>query len=312
MEVRGQGGGAIATHVVTGAFSYTGKYIARRLLAEGHTLRTLTGRPHSDDPLASQIEAFPLNFDDPDALADAMRGADTLYNTYWIRFARGEMTFDRAIENSRALIGAAVKAGLRRIVHISVTNASSTSALGYFRGKGLVEEAIHASGLSYGIVRPTLVFGLEDVLVNNIAWTLRRMPVMAAAAGGHFEFQPVYVDDVAEIAVDAGREDDNVTVDAAGPDRCTTAELIHIVGQAVGRRAFVTPLPPRLFLASSSMLGVLLRDVIMTKDELAALMGGLLVSADPPRGHTPLREWVLENASSLGRKYASEVARHYR
>ena len=312
MEVRGQGGGAIATHVVTGAFSYTGKYIARRLLAEGHTLRTLTGRPHSDDPLASQIEAFPLNFDDPDALADAMRGADTLYNTYWIRFARGEMTFDRAIENSRALIGAAVKAGLRRIVHISVTNASSTSALGYFRGKGLVEEAIQASGLSYGIVRPTLVFGLEDVLVNNIAWTLRRMPVMAAAAGGHFAFQPVYVDDVAEIAVDAGREDANVTVDAAGPDRCTTAELIHIVGQAVGRRAFVTPLPPRLFLASSSMLGVLLRDVIMTKDELAALMGGLLVSANPPRGHTPLREWAIENASSLGRKYASEVARHYR
>ena len=241
-----------------------------------------------------------------------MRGADTLYNTYWIRFARGEMTFERAVANSRALIGAAVKAGVRRIAHISVTNASSTSSLGYFRGKGLVEEAIHASGLSYGIVRPTLVFGLEDVLVNNIAWTLRRMPVMAAAAGGHFEFQPVYVDDVAEIAVDAGREDDNVTVDAAGPDRCTTAGLIHIVGQAVGRRAFVTPLPPRLFLASSSMLGVLLRDVIMTKDELAALMGGLLVSADPPRGHTPLREWVLENASSLGRKYASEVARHYR
>lgn len=302
----------MATHVVTGAFSYTGKYISRRLLAEGHTLRTLTGRPRSGDPLAAEIEAFPLDFANPAALTEAMRGADTLYNTYWIRFARGPVTFERAIENTRALVGAAVDAGVRRIVHVSVTNASPASPLAYFRGKGLVEETIHASGLSYGIVRPTLVFGLEDVLVNNIAWTLRRMPVMAAASGGRFEFQPVYVDDVAEIAVAAGREDASVTWDAVGPDRITTTELIHLVAGAIGRRAFVTPLPPRLFLASSRFLGLLLRDVIMTRDELASLMGGLLTSPDPPRGRTSLREWARENAASLGRRYASEVARHYR
>jgi NADH dehydrogenase len=302
----------MATHVVTGAFSYTGKYIARRLLAEGHTLRTLTGRPRSDDPLAAEIEAFPLDFANTAALANAMRGADTLYNTYWIRFARGAITFEGAIENSRALIAAAVDAGVRRIVHVSAMSASSASPLAYFRGKGLIEEAIHASGLSYGIVRPSLVFGLGDVLVNNIAWTLRRMPVMAAASGGRFEFQPVYVNDVAEIAVAAGREDANVTWDAVGPDRYTTPELIHLVAEAIGRRAFVMPLPPRLFLASSTLLGLLLHDVIMTKDELASLTGGLLVSPDPPRGRTSLREWARENASMLGRKYASEVARHYR
>ena len=302
----------MATHVITGAFSYTGKYIARRLLTEGHTLRTLTGRPRADDPFASEIEAFPLDFSSHTALTGAMHGADTLYNTYWIRFARGSMTFERALENTRALIGAAVEAGVRRIVHVSVTNASSASPLAYFRGKGLVEEAIHASGLSYGIVRPTLVFGLEDVLVNNIAWTLRRMPVMAAASGGRFEFQPVYVDDVAEIAVAAGREDANVTWDAVGPDRITTRDLIHLVARAIGRRALVMPLPPPLFRLSSTMLGLMLRDVIMTRDELASLMGGLLTSPDPPRGRTSLREWARENASSLGRKYASEVARHYR
>lgn len=302
----------MAAHVVTGAFSYTGKYIARRLLAEGHTLRTLTGRPRPDDPLASEIEAFPLDFANPAALADAMRGADTLYNTYWIRFERGAVTFEQAVENSRALVAAAVDAGVRRIVHVSAMSASSASPLAYFRGKGLVEEAIHASGLSYGILRPSLVFGLGDVLVNNIAWTLRRMPVMAAASGGRFEFQPVYVDDVAEIAVAAGREDADVTWDAVGPERYTTPELIHLVADAIGRRAFVMPLPPRLFLASSWFLGLLLRDVIMTRDELASLMGGLLVSPDPPRGRTSLREWARENAPSLGRGYASEVARHYR
>ena len=302
----------MAMHVVTGAFSYTGKYIARRLLAEGHTVRTLTGRLRPDDEIAAHVEAFPLDFENPSALADAMRGADTLYNTYWVRFARGAVTFERAVENSRALLGAAVAAGVRRIVHLSVTNASTASPLSYFRGKGLVEEAIHASGISYGIVRPTLVFGLEDLLINNIAWTLRRMPLMATASGGRFEFQPVYVDDVAAVAVAAGGETGDVTWDAAGPERYTTAELIHAVGQAIGRRAFVAPLPPRLFLASSSMLGLLLRDVIMTGEELAALRGRLLTSADPPRGQTLLREWLGENASSLGRKYASEVARHFR
>ena len=302
----------MAAHVVTGAFSYTGKYIARRLLAEGHTLRTLTGRPRPDDPLASEIEGFPLDFSNTAALTDAMRGADTLYNTYWIRFERGAVTFEQAVENSLALIAAAVDAGVRRIVHVSAMSASPASPLAYFRGKGLVEEAIHASGLSYGILRPSLVFGLGDVLVNNIAWTLRRMPVMAAASGGRFEFQPVYVDDVAEIAVAAGREDADVTWDAVGPERYTTPELIHLVADAIGRRAFVMPLPPRLFLASSTLLGFLLRDVIMTRDELASLMGGLLVSPDPPRGRTSLREWARENASSLGRRYASEVARHYR
>ena len=302
----------MAAHVVTGAFSYTGKYIARRLLAEGHTLRTLTGRPRSDEPLASEIETFPLDFSNTAALTDAMRGADTLYNTYWIRFERGAVTFGQAVENSRALIAAAVDAGVRRIVHVSAMSASSASPLAYFRGKGLVEEAIHASGLSYGILRPSLVFGLGDVLVNNIAWTLRRMPVMAAASGGRFEFQPVYVDDVAEIAVAAGREDADVTWDAVGPERYTTPELIHLVADAIGRRAFVMPLPPRLFLASSWFLGLLLRDVIMTRDELASLMDGLLVPPDPPRGRTSLREWARENAPALGRGYASEVARHYR
>lgn len=302
----------MTTHMVTGAFSYTGQYIARRLLAQGHSVRTLTGRAASTDPLASQIAAFPLDFNNPAGLAGAMRGVDTLYNTYWIRFARGRMTFDRAMENSRALIGAAADAGVRRVVHVSAMNASPSSALAYFRGKGLVEEAIHASGLSYAILRPSLVFGLGDVLVNNIAWTLRRMPVMATAGGGRFEFQPVYVDDVAALAVEAGPGEDNVTMDAVGPERYTTAELIHLVGAAIGRRAFVTPLPPRLFLATSKMLGLLLRDVIITRDELASLMGGLLVSPEPPRGHTSLREWLRENAPLLGRKYASEVARHYR
>ena len=168
----------MATHVVTGAFSYTGKYITRRLLAEGHSVRTLTGHPRADDPLASQVEVFPLDFANTDALTRALHGADTLFNTYWIRYSRGAVTFERAVENSMALIAAAADAGVRRIVHISITNASPDSPLPYFRGKGLVEEAIAASALSYAILRPTVNFGVEDILLNNIAWSVRRFPII--------------------------------------------------------------------------------------------------------------------------------------
>lgn len=151
--------------VVTGAFSFTGRAIAEELLRRGRPVRTLTRRTHPRDPLAARIESAPLVFDDPAPLA----GADTLYNTYWIRFPRGGATFEQAVEHTRALLRAAREAGVRRVVHISVTNPSEGSPLPYFHGKALCERAVAESGLSYAIVRPTLVFGAGDILLNNIA-----------------------------------------------------------------------------------------------------------------------------------------------
>lgn len=302
----------MATHVVTGAFSYTGKYIARLLLAEGDSVRTLTGHPRPDHPLASRVEAFPLNFGDPDALAEAMRGADTLFNTYWIRFARGSLTFDAAVANSRRLIEAAAQAGVRRLVHVSITNASSASPLPYFRGKGLVEEAIAASGLSYAILRPTLVFGVEDILLNNIAWSLRKFPVMPIPGDGAYEVQPIYVDDLAALAVEAARGEDSAVMDAVGPERYTYEGLVRLVAEAIGRRARVVKLPAPVVYGMAVGLGALVRDTMLTRDEVKGLTAGLLVSGEPPLGMTSLREWLGKNADSLGRTYASEVARHYR
>src|SRR3989442_5900057 len=192
--------------VVTGAFSYTGKYIAQRLLALGQPVKTLTRRPPVDPD--KHLSVAPLDFTDRDGLAGALRGASTLYNTYWVRFPRGRVTFEQAVANSERLIEAAVAAGARRIVHISVTNAEATSSLPYFKGKGLVEEAIKRSGLSYAIIRPTLIFGQEDVLLNNIAWFLRRMPGFGIPADGSYRVQPVFVEDVADLAVFAGSQNE--------------------------------------------------------------------------------------------------------
>ncbi|HLF03698.1 MAG TPA: NAD-dependent epimerase/dehydratase family protein, partial [Dehalococcoidia bacterium] len=240
-------------NVVTGAFGYTGKYIARRLLAQGQSVRTLTGHPRLNDPLGSQVEVHPFNFDNPSALAESLRGATTLYNTYWIRFARGDMTFDRAVANTRTLIQAAATAGVRKVVHISITNPSKDSPLPYFRGKATVEQCLMASGLSYAIIRPTVVFGIEDILLNNIAWLLRRFPIFPVAGRGDYRVQPVFVEDLAELAVKAAQGSGNVVMDAAGPEVYTFDEQVRLIAQAVGSRARVVHLPPGLVLSMSRL-----------------------------------------------------------
>jgi uncharacterized protein YbjT (DUF2867 family) len=299
------------THVVTGAFSYTGKYIARRLLDDGIKVRTLTGHHRPHDPLSAQVETFPLDFDNPDVLAEHLKGATTLYNTYWIRFAHGALTFEKAVANSLALVNAAKAAGVSRIVHVSITNASSASPLPYFHGKGLVEEAIIASGLSHAIIRPTVVFGDEDILINNIAWSLRRFPLFTVPGSGEYSLQPIFVDDLAELAVEAGKRSDNVTMDAAGPERYTYAELVRLVGDAMGKRARIVGLPPSVVRVMAWSIGLLVRDVMLTRDEIRGLMANLLVSAEP-RGHTSLLGWLADHHKAIGVRYASEMQRHYK
>ncbi len=299
-------------NVVTGAFGYTGKYIARRLLADGIRVKTLTGHPERPNPFDSQVVAAPFNFDDPPTLIDQLSGASTLYNTYWVRFSRGEVTFDRAVENTRTLIQAAKDAGVGRIVHVSITNPSLKSSLPYFRGKAQVEEAIIDSGISYAIIRPTVIFGIEDILINNIAWMLRRFPLFVVPGGGGYRFQPIFVEDLAGLAVDAGGQEDNLVLDAAGPETYTFDEFVRLVGQTMGSRTKIVHLPADLALGLSKIVGYFLGDVVLTRDEVTGLMSDLLISDAPPAGKTSLKSWLTANVATLGGSYTSELDRHYR
>ena len=227
------------THVVTGASGYTGRYITRRLLDGGAEVRTLTGHPDRPSPFDRRVETYPYSFDDPRALASSLEGADTLFNTYWIRFARGELTHDRAVENLRTLFDAAKVAGVRRVVHISITNATVDSSSPYFRGKALAERALTESGLSYAILRPTLIFGREEILLNNIAWMLRRFPVHPIAGSGEYRVQPISVDDLADIAIGLASESENVEIDAVGPDVFTYEEMVRLVKEKIGASAWL-------------------------------------------------------------------------
>jgi nucleoside-diphosphate-sugar epimerase len=298
--------------LVTGAFSYSGSRIARRLLNSGRSVRTLTFHPDRPHQLQKRVETLPYRFDDQVALAESLEGVSTLYNTYWVRFDHGRATFDSAIANSRALFSAARRAGVARIVHVSIANPSLESALPYYRGKALVELALAEVGVRYSVVRPTLVFGGDrDVLVNNIAWILRRMPVFALPGSGDYPVQPVHVDDLARICEQSSQVDGDVIVDAAGPETLTFAELVRAVRSAVRAYAPILHLPPAVMTAASRALGLLVHDVVLTADEISGLTAGLLVSHDAPLGEISFSDWLNESADAIGSVYANELQRHF-
>lgn len=298
--------------MVTGAFSYTGKYIARRLISLGEKVRTLTAHPDRNDPLKDQIEIFPYRFDEPKRLVESLRGVSIFYNGYWIRFPYKNMTFETAIDHSKILIESAKKAGVQKIVHISITHADERSHLAYFKGKGMVERFIRESGLHYAILRPTVVFGKEDILINNIAWYLRHFPIFGILGDGNYRLQPIYANDLAEMAIHAAKQKQNVIVDAAGPEIFTFNDLVTLIKDRIQSKAKIIHVPSRMALLFSKMIGMVVRDIVLTKEEADGLMGDLLYSQDPPRGKTRLSTWLDKNSDFIGVRYASELDRHYR
>lgn len=316
---------ADASHLeiaITGAFSYSGKYLAPLLLARGHRLRTLTNHPDSKNPLIYQIRVAPYRFDDSAALSKSLQGCDVLVNTYWVRFPHGAMTFERAVENTRRLINAAKSAGVRRIVHVSIANASLDSPLAYYSGKARLEEAVRSSGLSFAILRPTVIFGREDILINNIAWFVRCFPFFAVPGNGRYGVQPIFVGDMAALLADAAERTDDYAMDAVGPEAYSFNDLVSLIAARIGRRARIVHVAAPLAFAATKAIGWFLGDTVLTWEEYRGLMDNLLVSRDIPAANavvsqslgaaaTSLASWLNENRATVGMKYASEVARHF-
>lgn len=297
--------------VVTGAFSYSGAAITSELQAAGRRVRTLTGHPDRA-PTGGEVEVRPLNFDDPAELTSSLQGAHTLYNTYWVRFAHGQVDHDAAVAHSRTLFEAAAAAGIQRIVHVSITHPSLASPYPYFRGKAQVEQLLAQTGVSHAIVRPAILFGGDGVLINNIAWLLRRFPVFAVGGRGAYRIRGIHVDDLARLCVDLGARNDTVTVDAVGPESVTFRELVDSVRAAVGSRAVVLSVPGPVLTGISSALGLFLRDTLLTRDEYQAMSQGLADSDGPATGEIVLTDWIAEHGPELGRRYANELDRHFR
>lgn len=299
------------TVAITGAFSYSGQYMARALLDQGHQVITLTRKIKSDHPLAREIKAIPLDFVNPKQLQQDLGGIDVLVNTYWVRYSYPGSSFEQAVVNSGILLKAAKDAGVRRVVHISVSNPDLNSKLAYFHGKQEVEDLVKACGLSYSILRPTIIFGKEEVLINNITWLLRKFPVFAIPGKGAYRVQPVFVEDLARLVVQSANLDENRIIDVAGPEVFSFRELLELLKKVAGANTILVNVPPGIALFLSKVLGFLLGDIMLTNEELIALMNERLIVGDQFFGSTRFSEWARQNATELGKKYTNELRRHH-
>ncbi len=296
-------------HAVTGAFGYSGKYIAERLLAKGHKVITLTNSIHRQNPFGDKVEVHPFNFDNPEKLIESLTGVTVLYNTYWIRFNHKLFTHEMAVQNTLTLFKCAKAANVERVVHVSITNPSEETQLEYFQGKARLEKALRESGLSYAILRPAVLFGKEDILINNIAWLLRRLPVFGVFGDGSYRLQPIYVDDLARLAVAQGEQRKNSIIEAIGPETFTYKELVEQIGSIIGQKRPIISVPPALGYTVGNIVGKLVGDVLITREEIEGLMADLLYVDAPPAGETSLTKWSRANVDWLGKYYASELGR---
>ena len=300
---------ASALCAVTGAFGYSGKFIARRLIESGHRVIALTNSPKPVRLHSGIEQVCPLSFDQPDVLTRSLQGVEVLLNTYWVRFNHRHFTHTQAVRNSQILFECARSAGVRRIVHVSITNPSADSPLSYFSGKASVEAALLATGIPHTILRPAVLFGGEDILINNLAWALRRFPCFAIFGDGQYRLQPIHVEDFARLAVEAARSEVTIRVNAIGPETFTYRELVAAIGRTIGHPRLCVSVPPSLGHLAALPIGWWKRDVFITRDEIRGLMANLLCVDTTPTGTTRLTDWATQYADRLGHTYASELAR---
>ncbi|MCY3412228.1 MAG: NAD(P)H-binding protein [Candidatus Heimdallarchaeota archaeon] len=299
---------------VTGAFSFTGSKISKKLLESKERIRTLTN--HADDSVAyfDRVDVYPLCFD-RQSLIQSLQNVDVLINTYWIRFEKDEMTFDQAVINSNILFEAAKEAGVKRIIHLSITNPDINSPYPYFRAKARAEQKLMESGLPYSIIRPAQTFGDGDILFNNIAYLMRKLPVFSLIGSGKFGIQPIAVDDLVDICIDQINNEGNVVIDAIGPKVYQFKELIQLINKYTNSRTLIIPMPGPLNWFSPigiKFLELFLKDVLLTKHEMKAISENLLVSSQEPNGTLLFEQWLENSGKYLGKEYYNQLNRHFK
>lgn len=296
-------------HCVTGALGYTGKSVAEQLIAQSIPVSTLTNSPNREHPFGNKLDIHPIAFDNHTQLVESLQGVSVLYNTYWVRFNHKLFTFDQAITNTKALFAAAKEAGVEKIVHVSILHADQADDLGYYKGKHELEDALKALDLPYTIIRPGVLFGRGDILVNNIAWTLRRLPFFGTFGRGDYKLRPIHVDDMAALMINAASESDSKTIDAVGPESYTYRELIQLIGSTVGISKPIIPVPPAIAYLVSKLVNLAVDDVVITRQEIKGLMRGLLDSTAHDAGNIKLSSYIEEHKDTLGYRYANEIKR---
>ena len=304
------------TVAVSGAWSYSGRDVAARLLRAGYTVVSLTNRPVPDpDPHAGAVARIPYDFA-PGALERSLDGVEVLACAYWTRHDRAPVghqgpwtSHALAVERSARIIDAAVRAGVSRLVWTSIANPGLDPDLSYYAGKAAVERLVEGSGLPHAILRPACFFGPGGILIENVAWAARHLPCVPIPAGPRYRIRPIHIDDYARAVVDAVGATGTFVRDATGPDRIEFGELVDYLASLTGGRARVVRLPIPACAVLYRLASGVMRETILTTDELKGLARNRLDSVEEPVGRIGLRAWLQDNVSMIGSRFLREPRR---
>ncbi len=295
--------------IVTGALGYSGKIITEKLLKKNYEVKTLTNSSHKTNPFGNKLKIEPFNFNNPNKLIKSISGFDTLINTYWVRFNHKNFNHSDAVSNTKQLFDCAKAAGIKRIIHVSITNPSTTSNLEYFKGKGVLEDYLQNLNVNYSIIRPAVLFGKEDILINNIAWMIRHLPIFGVFGNGSYKLQPIYIDDFADIIINEISNHNNAIINAIGPETFTYKQLVKTIMDIIHVQKRIINVSPTVGYLAGKLISTIKNDVTITKEEIKGLMDNLLFVDEKATGTTRLTDWLKSNEKTIGIKYANELSR---
>jgi NADH dehydrogenase len=248
--------------LVSGGTGFIGAATVRELVRRGERVAVL-GRDSRkiEERFAGAVEAREADVRDPVSLATAMGGAQVVINAVQfpgspVENRRKGWTFEETdLKATRNQVEAARDAGVRRFVYVSGVGAARDAEKHWFRYKWEAEQYLQASGLEWVVVRPTWVFGPDDVSLNRFLAMARFLPFLPMFGDGKQQMQPVFIDDVARILADASRvpEAAGCVLEAGGPDVMSMDDVVRAALEVQGRKRAVLHQPAAL----GKMLGTI-------------------------------------------------------
>ncbi|MDU8927996.1 complex I NDUFA9 subunit family protein [Alisedimentitalea sp. MJ-SS2] len=277
---------------IYGGSGFVGRYIAQKLAADGWRVRVAVRRPNEamhvkPYGVPGQVEPVLCNIRDDASVAAVMKGADAVINCVGTFDARGRNNFEAVQhEGAERVAKAAAAEGVANMVHISALGVDADADSQYAESKRVGEEGVLKHFPNATILRPSVIFGIEDGFFNRFAAMSRFGPIMPIF-GGKTRFQPVYVEDVAMAAVMGAEGKAQGTYELGGPEVKPLSEWVGVMLDSVHRFRLVPNLPLWIgrivgwgFDVASMATFSLFSNKILTRDQVKQLRHDNVVSQD--------------------------------
>ena len=266
---------------ITGANGFVGRALVQMLVQRGHSVKRLLRRPYPD-PDPERIESVVGSLSDDHALAELCAGADAVCHLVAVIRERGPSTFHSVnVVGTQRVLAAAKTAGVDRVIHLSALGGDPASPYAYLRSKGLGEEAVKSSGLSFTILRASVIYGPDDEFINLLGAVALALPVVPIVGAGGNLFQPISLRNVCEVVCQCLEHEEHHrrTYELGGPDQLRYDDIVRAIAAEMGLRRLYIRLPIGIMTPAAHLMNRLLPHPPVTTGQLD-LLGVDNVAAD--------------------------------